>query len=863
MSNPFQHIKLSLVKNAPQKKPKPRVIPKKQQTADNLLNRNSHYKNLENSRHLITQDWLHSTEKRQLDNLPEMPGALSIFLQLDTRDFSLEKLRAYGIEVIGEFEDGFIIGSSTEISLGTLAEKIKKFAAGSQHDVAGLWNIINGISWRFDRILSEELRKEWPFNPNHIFVVEVGVACMGMDDVPEHPSKRKKSYKTEEDYRKAVEKWETKRDAIYQKWDDLADTRYSQLMKVVNFYGGEDLSGYMEGEHNSETSLPDCFTLKIRINAKGLIDIVENYPYVFDISEADSIEYDISENSQEEVVSGNLTFKEPAEDAPAVCVIDSGIQERHPFLRSALDDSASRSWIGSSTDVADYVQNGGHGTSVAGAILYPRQVPKQGNVEFHCWIQNARILDGNNSMPASLFPPKVVREIVDHFYYGEKNTRIYNHSINSNHPSRIVHMSAWAAQLDQLSWEKDILFVVSAGNLPKSSRYRSLIRLSISEHVQNGRLYPDYLLESSSRIASPSQSLQAVTVGSIGLSELVGLYTSFSKENEPSSFSCTGPGIWNSIKPEVVEFGGCYAFDNGNPSNILLRDDLSPELVSSTLNGGATVRKDKVGTSFSTPKVSSILAHIQQAFPNESTLLYRALLIQSARWPNWASNRGDKNNVIRHIGYGIPDVIRSTENSPNRITLITTGDVQIKGKQVHIYEVKIPEELRRPGNSYDIRIDVTLSYKAQPRRTRRNRQRYLSTWLEWEVSKLDESSTSFASRMLEIASDDVSSDEDEFEEGSSKIKWSIGKQGNHGIVKGFHRNSGTVQKDWAIVKSYDLGEKFCLAVIGHLGWNKDINSSVPYALAVSFEDLDQTVEIYTQMALENQLEVEEELEIHF
>ncbi len=864
MTTPFEHIKLSLVRNAPQKKQKPKPIAKKPQTDFNLQNRNGHYTQLEKSRQILAQDWLFNSEKRQLDNLPEMPGALSIFLQLDATEFPLEKLRAYGIEVIGEFEDGFILGSSSDVSLSTLEEKIKKFAAGNQHAVAGLWNIINGSSWRFEKILSEELQKEWPLNPEHIFVVEVGVACMGMDDVPEHPIKRRKNYKTEEDYLKALERWEIKKESIYQKWDDLADQRYSQLMKVVSFYDGEDLSGYFEGESNSETCLPDSFTLKVRISGKGLVDIVENYPYVFDICEADSIERNVFDIPEGTAITSNLYLKEPPMNAPAVCVIDSGIQQRHPFLKPAIDESTSRSWIGNPSDVADYVANGGHGTSVAGAILYPVQIPRHGDFHFHCWIQNARVLDQNKGMPARLFPPKIVTEIVNHFYNTEKNTRIFNHSINSNHPCRKVHMSAWAAQLDQLSWEKDVIFVVSAGNLPASSHYRSLIRLSISEHVQSGRTYPDYLLEPSSRIASPAQSLQAITVGSIGLANLSGLYTSFSQINEPSSFSCTGPGIWNSIKPEVVEFGGCYAFDNGNPQNIVSREVLCPELVSSTLHGGNALRKDKVGTSFSTPKVSSILAHIQLAFPLESTLLYRALLINSARWPSWVNNRMDKNNIIRHIGYGVPNVSRATENSLNRITLITTGDIRIKGKQVHIYEVKIPEELRKPGNSFDIRIDVTLSYKAQPRRTRRNRQRYLSNWLEWDVSKLNETSASFSARMLEIASDEEANfDYDEVEESSSNIKWTIGKQGNHGIVKNYHRNSGTVQKDWAIVKSYELGRRFCLAVIGHLGWNKDINNSVPYSLVVSFEALDETIEVYSRMALENEVEIEEEVEIEY
>jgi hypothetical protein len=56
-------------------------------------------------------------------------------------------------------------------------------------------------------------------------------------------------------------------------------------------------------------------------------------------------------------------------------MIDSGIQENHPLLANAIDHNYSRSWVPSEIDLtADLVSNGGHGTRVAGAILYPRKL---------------------------------------------------------------------------------------------------------------------------------------------------------------------------------------------------------------------------------------------------------------------------------------------------------------------------------------------------------------------------------------------------------------------------------------------------------------------------------------------------------
>lgn len=59
-----------------------------------------------------------------------------------------------------------------------------------------------------------------------------------------------------------------------------------------------------------------------------------------------------------------------------------------------------------------------------------------------------------------------------------------------------------------------------------------------------------------------------------------------------------------------------------------------------------------------------------------------------------------------------------------------------------------------------------------------------------------------------------------------------------------NRNSGTVQKDWAVVKSNTLPDQLCIAVVGHQGWSRDPDSTARYALAVSFEVVGQEVAIY-------------------
>ena len=265
---------------------------------------------------------------------------------------------------------------------------------------------------------------------------------------------------------------------------------------------------------------------------------------------------------------------------------------------------------------------------------------------------------------------------------------------------------------------------------------------------------------------------------------------------------------------------------------------------------------DNIGTSFATPKVTHIAACLEAEFPDENCLLYRALIVQSARLPEW-TKQSDVNlfHAIRTIGYGIPDLERAIRNTDNRITLITQGDRKIKAGQAQIFQVQLPAELISQGEDIEILVEITLSYKAQPRRTRRNRRRYLSTWLDWDCSKRGEEPDAFLNRILKEY--DAPEDADK---GEGIFTWTLGKQKNHKTIKEISRSAGTLQKDWTIVKSYELREAFCIAVVGHEGWNNDPDASVPYSLVVSFEAINANVPVYLPM-VQAQVEIEEKVEV--
>ncbi|MFX8844731.1 hypothetical protein ABTM93_20045, partial [Acinetobacter baumannii] len=81
-----------------------------------------------------------------------------VFLQIDAKDLDVESLKGFGVEIIAEEEDGFIIGASS-IDFISLKDKINQFLkekGKSKNQASKLWSIIEGNQWKLDQIVSDE-----------------------------------------------------------------------------------------------------------------------------------------------------------------------------------------------------------------------------------------------------------------------------------------------------------------------------------------------------------------------------------------------------------------------------------------------------------------------------------------------------------------------------------------------------------------------------------------------------------------------------------------------------------------------------------------------------------------------------------
>lgn len=794
-------------------------------------------------------------EARRATGLPDVNGKGFILRVPEGTDVDA-LAHALGIELVAETQSGLMFAASDTLDLAKFEEVLSKFeiAVDGGGGAASILEVFDdGADTRkLAELLVGPVLQSWPFSDANIYTFDIGVqtAASTRDCEWTRLPKRRKDQSTDDRIQQIAELRLADRIRAEEAWMEAADERYAELETFIRCHHGKILDG-MKHDEPSETRrglvFPDSIEVRIRMSGAGFRDLVENFPRLFEVSLPPDVKF-LPGSTELAAVADEFELLPPSEDAPKVCVIDSGIEEGHRWLAPAIDSSSSRCFIleDDPADVADYVKPRGHGTRVAGAVVYSQEIPKAGTHQAVAWIQNARVLDSDCKIPITLPPEIYLSQVVAHFHGNGTKTRIFNHSISAEKPCPSKRMCSWAAKIDDLAHRHDLLFVQASGNVEVPQIYAAL---------QGGGTHPDYLLDDASKVASPGQSLHALTVGSVAHAVYDdGSRQSFARQvGQPSAFSRAGHSpLWNVVKPEVVEFGGDRVHENPLSRIMPTRPETAPELVASTMFGEPAVSCDDVGTSFATPKVSHIAAHLQAIFPHASAQLYRALIVQSARWPEWAESELDSDKVLRLIGYGLPSTERATSNNPNRVTVITEQAEEIWSKHYHLYRIPIPDSIRGAALEGRIRIDVTLAYTASPRRTRSRKNGYLETWLDWRSSGREEPVDLFAERL----------------EGKRKNRfkgfpWKIHQNPQHGEVE-TSRDKGTVQKDWMVLSANELPEEFAIAVRAHVGWNhKEGGGLAQYCLAVSFESLDLDLPIYADIetAIRGEIQTEAGTEI--
>jgi hypothetical protein len=444
------------------------------------------------------------------------------------------------------------------------------------------------------------------------------------------------------------------------------------------------------------------------------------------------------------------TMPLPADDAPTVCVIDSGVVAGHPLLRGwVVEERDFDSGESTSVDLQ------GHGTAVAGLVVHGDIAAA---LERSDWNPRVQICSGKvlrrhpDGWPGAHFPEenrieRVFEEVIRYFH-AERNCRIFNISVAVEDDLYDGgRQFPWAEKLDELARELDIVVVVLAGNrtdvpVPGSTATREQFQQQVR----------DNLLDPQQRLCNPATAALALTVGSLARTDAVAPETperigsripdsvAASPAGAPSPFTRTGPGYSidgtkTMIKPDLVDFGGNWAMQTiagGGArwvSSHVLLGEPAPRLMNP---GDLRFIGAQSGTSFAAPHVAHAsavaLSALEGAVEQEpSANLVRALVGSTARVPpcglEWFECEDQR---LRSIGYGLPNESDLEWSHPNRVFLLAMD--QVPEGSLHLYRLPVPQSFLETQGMRGLAVSLAFDPP-----TRASRKEYLSRTMWFEV----------------------------------------------------------------------------------------------------------------------------------
>ena len=389
--------------------------------------------------------------------------------------------------------------------------------------------------------------------------------------------------------------------------------------------------------------------------------------------------------------SNELSLNEPNEKLPIVGLVDSGISPTNEILKPWI--------VGKSNYIAKpALQDYSHGTFIAGLITNARNL---NNDDIFPNVQ-ARIFD-ITVLDDSLREDELLA-ILEIELEKHPEIKIWNLSLGTDAICDDYSFSDFGMALDELQERFNVIFVIAAGNYCESPL----------------RQWPSNISNNTDRITTPADSVRAITVGSLAHKQII---SSVVSPNEPSPFSRRGPGPMFIPKPEVVHYGG-------NCDKNL--DCKQTGLVSFDEAGNLT---ESVGTSFSTPIVSTILANLVNNIDGEfNPNLAKALLIHSAVLKQKELSESD----INYFGFGVPGDLNEMLLSPDwQATSIF--NVKLQPGLIYKKDFPIPECLITSDGKVFGDIYVTLVYN-QPL-DENNASEYCRTNVDVSLGSIDAEGT--------------------------------------------------------------------------------------------------------------------------
>jgi hypothetical protein len=542
-------------------------------------------------------------------------------------------------------------------------------------------------------------------------------------------------------------------------------------------------------------------------------------------------------------------------DVPHVCLLDSGINNGHPLLQQSLSDpdlhTVEPEW--GSADV------NGHGTGMAGIALLgdlTEALSSNEKIPIGHRLESVKLVRNDGDNEGRHHGNLTVEAIARSEIQAPERRRVFGMAITAKDGRDRGRPSAWSAAVDRLAVDYDgeglspRLIVVSAGN------------------VRDHQAWADFPASNTSdSIHDPGQAWNALTVGA---------YTEKAHVTEPdtegyqaiatagalspfSTTSATWENFWP-LKPDVVLEGGNAAKDAIGavwmPSLSLLTTHHRPaERLLTTTNA----------TSAASALAARMAAQLMAGYPDLWPETVRALIVHSAEWTpqmeelflDRRRRARDYRHLIRHCGFGVPNLERALWSAANSLTLIVQDELQPfekpagkapKTKDMHLHRLPWPIQVLEDLGETAVQMRVTLSYFIEPNpgvaeRGIKGRYRYESHGLRFEVKRPTENEGAFRARINQRARDE---DEGSYTGGGSDPGWRIGPNLRH---------VGSIHSDVWSGTAAQLAARGMLAVYPALGWWKTLlkagrtDKKARYGLVVSIQAPSVDVDLYNAVRL--------------
>lgn len=547
----------------------------------------------------------------------------------------------------------------------------------------------------------------------------------------------------------------------------------------------------------------------------------------------------------------------------SICILDTGVNNGHILLQPILDNNDLHT-VKPQWNVDDH---DGHGTLMAGTAAYGDllSILHNGNSVFVEHVLESSKIFPPNPNPKELWGYITSQGISLAEIQAPLRKRIICMAVTASDSVDRGRPSSWSGAIDELTsgYEDDFqrLIIISGGNVDPSS-YQNYYQANLTSEVHD-----------------PGQAWNALTVGAFTekvqiVDPTLSSYSPIAPQGGLSPFSTTSltwpPHKWP-IKPEVVFEGGNVA--KGPNRSIIDIEDL--KLISTHYQPQVAQLSPFWATSASAAQAAWFAAQVQIQYPELWPETIRALIIHSASWTDTMKKqflpqrpvKADFEKLLRICGYGVPDLEKALYCMSNSLTLVSQATLQPFDKRngtpvtrdMHIYSLPWPTEVLSELGETRVSMRVTLSYFVEPSPSEvgwKDRYRYASHALRFDINGPDESENEFVQRINEQARD------------GEDIPRTVGVSGNW-TIGGQARNVGSIHSDIWKGQAADLAASNKIAVYPAVGWWRERqhlgrwNKECRYSLLVSIYTPEQEVDIYIPVAIQLGITVPVEIPVRY